>query len=77
MKHAPNRQDILPEGPGSALAQLAPRQLEVRRLEPFEAAVRDLEIRLQETEQSRSGPVAGPTGADTGGSRGHRWERFI
>ena len=30
-----------------------PRQLEVRRLEPFEAAVRDLESRLQETEQSR------------------------
>ena len=49
----------------------------MRRLEPFEAAVRDLETRLQETEQSRSVRDGSNGGEQTGGSRGQRWERFI
>ena len=32
---------------------LPPRQLEIRRLQPFEESARDMELRLQETEQSR------------------------
>ena len=36
----------------NTVPHLSFRQLEVRRLEPFEAAAREMELRLQDTEQS-------------------------
>lgn len=51
-QHAHSSLNAESESMRQRLMQVDELQLEVRRLEPFEAAVRDMETRLQETEQS-------------------------